>query len=835
MAELGLFVPENPVTYQDPLTAYMAAHAHPVAGTCDFPGAVFVSSGTPASLKAAGASQYTIDHVAYDLPASERGKGLIPAHEWPKRHRNPNDKKATGVIACNHLFWPADPWVDETRGAVLFKTPEGQYFYGQHPCLVGYDTDPWARWDLDGTLICDFYQSIRLQDSTLQDLYTLPPNPLSQFGNTGFEAIQQARRGPPASLSIAGVNVGDVISFVNSLTGGPGANVDVTGVIQALIALVVQGGNIGTALKDIPGQLGGTVLTLADILGHVAPDLSSRLTAALDQQTQGARASTRDQVGGWAAAAVRATSPTFAALVDASGTIGAKLADIYQSAMGTLIGAILRTFRDDIEAHAPVTAGNVDKVAAAALRSALTAGSIAQLAGMGLELLHPLKQLGVQQAIGVLAEFAGFSEIARPFFGATLRYGIGLPAEHRAAAHFRSVLPSLAEVREAAAAGVLDLDKYYDRLVLAGYPDPFPALFRDLAYTPPPARMLANMLDGSEADRPWLARKLRRLGFSPEDTERATAALELKTTQPGRTRVVTVLVDQYQHGRLERDDLAAGLEGAGLSATHRDYYLRAADLERRGYRMELVATEALNQYRNDLAGAATVRQLLVGLGFSADEVTVRLTAADLRRNVKQLADEDKAIEAEVRILKAEGLRNATRQLRAGFLELAQFLAIGQGMGYGREYLQTVAQLALLQGPTTTTGGEAAIGLGALDETRRRIAALIAQEVTARRQDRLSALASLRALGLPDDLVTTLVGLAEAIAGPRALDGEYGMPAGGKVGGAFGAIEELVLSGLGGIKNPADLVAELLGRLGLPSRDRAALVRLIRDVRDLFHE
>ncbi len=833
MAELGLFVPENPVTYQDPLTAYMAAHAHPTEGTCDFPGAVLVTADTREVLQARGVQPYTLDHVAYELPASERGKGLITAQQWFSRHKSANPNKATAVMFCNLAFWPVNPWVDEARGAVLFKMPEGQYFYGQHPCLVGYDTDPWARWDLDGTLICDLYQTIRLQDSTLQDLYAQPPDPLSQFGNSGSRALDLVRRGPPASLSIAGVNVGDVLKVVDALTGGQTGNTDVTGVIQALVALVVQGGNIGNALKDIPGQLGGTVLGLADVLGQVAPDLSRRLSAALDQQTQGARASARDQVGGTAAALSAGAPSFFSALVDASGSLLAKLADIYKDAVDALIGSILRVFRDDIESHAPVTAGNVDKVAAAALRGALTAGSIAQLAGMGLELLHPLKQLGVQQAIGVLAEFAGFSEIARPFFGATLRYGIGLPAEHRAAAHFRSVLPPLAEVREAAAAGVLDLEKYYDRLVLAGYPDPFPAVFRDLAYTPPPARMLANMLDGSESDTPWLARKLRRLGFSPEDTERATAALELKTTQPGRSRVVSVLLDQYQHGRLERDDLAAGLAGAGLSPAHRDYYLRAGDLDRRGYRMELVATEALNQYRNDLAGASTVRQLLVGLGFSADEVTVRLTAADLRRNVKQLADEDKAIETEIRTLKAAGLSNATRQLRAGFLELSEFLAIGQGMGYSLAYLQTAAQTALLQGPTSTTGAEAAIGLGALDEARRRVAQLVAQEVTNRRQDRLAALASLRTLGLPDDLVTTLVGLAEAIAGPRALAGEYGMPAGGKVGGAFGAIEELVLGGLGSIKNPADVVAQLLGRLGLPARDRVALVRLIKDVRDLF--
>ncbi len=53
MGELGLFVPENPTTYQDPLAAYMAAHAHPTPGTCDFgPGVVFVTAETPATLKA---------------------------------------------------------------------------------------------------------------------------------------------------------------------------------------------------------------------------------------------------------------------------------------------------------------------------------------------------------------------------------------------------------------------------------------------------------------------------------------------------------------------------------------------------------------------------------------------------------------------------------------------------------------------------------------------------------------------------------------------------------------------------------------------------------------
>src|SRR6266851_3096701 len=97
MGDLGLFSPANPATYSNPLEAYIAAHVKPTEGTCDFPGAVLVSADTPDIL--------------------------------------------------------------ETRGAVLFKTPGGQYYYGQHPCLVGYATNPWSRWDTDGTLICDFYQT----------------------------------------------------------------------------------------------------------------------------------------------------------------------------------------------------------------------------------------------------------------------------------------------------------------------------------------------------------------------------------------------------------------------------------------------------------------------------------------------------------------------------------------------------------------------------------------------------------------------------------------------------------------------------------------------------
>src|SRR6266699_89740 len=647
-------------------------------------------------------------------------------------------------------------------------------------------------------------------------------------------------RGGLGAAGFRGVGVSDVgavVGGINQLLGGGGQSVDVTGLINILAALVVQGGNIGRSLDNIPGGLAGELvpgfLALADTLGGSLPDVARRLSTALDTQTGRQADTARDSTAASAGATAHAIPVWLQALVDASGTILSKIADVYKEALDAFIRAVLDVFRDDIEARAPVSAENVDKVAAGALRSALTAGSVAQLAGLGLELLHPLKQMGIQQAIGVIAEFAGFGELAKPYFAAPLRYGIGLPAEHRAAAHFRSVLPPVGDVKILAAKGIISLDKYHDRLVLQGYPDPWPEAMGKDVYSELSPRALSAFTDGSEADRPWIAGRLRYAGLSPEDVEHVVRALELKATQPGRGRITSALMDDFKHGRATGEELDAGLAAAGLSPTHVRYYGRAAELERRSQRMETVAGEIVNQYVNDIVGGDQARQLLTGLGFEAGEVTTRLTVADLKRGLKQVKEETKDIEAEIRTLKAKGLTNATRQLRAGFLPLPQFLAVGEAMGYTRAYLQHVADLASLQGPPGSTAGEPAIGEGALMETRQRLADLIAREVQLKRTDRVTALVSLLQLGIPLDLGQVLVGIADALGGPAPVDGGFGMPAGGKVLGAFADIAQIVLGGFGGIKAPSDVVAQMLARLGLPARDRAALVRLIRDVRDLF--
>ncbi len=722
-------------------------------------------------------------------------------------HQPPPPGKAVPVGSTPFAEWR----VDVKTGRQLVRDASGRLLEVETPCLQGFDRGEYKCYDPEGAYVCSVFRGRgHIPDPKL-------PDPFQQGGG----------------LTFAGFNVDDI----NRLLSGAGGSPDLSGLVRLVAALVLTGQKIGTSVDGLPGGLGESLapsfLNLGGSLDALPVGFRAVLADAVKAQDDHAGGRIERSNAFLLGAVPQAIPPAFQSLVDAVANTLPHLAERYRGFVNDWITTVLNRFRAEVESQAPVGPHNVDKVAASALRVAMEAGLTAQLGGFALELLQPLKNLGIQQALGLIAEIAGFAGIVRPLMEATLRYGIGLPAEHRAAAHFRSALPPVELVRLFAARGLVPLERVHERAILAGFPDPYPAAVAASIYEAISPRALSAFTDGSEADRAWLGRKLRYFGLSPEDTDKGVRALELKATQPGRAAVVSQLLAAYEKGHLPRAELVTGLDGAGLSPTHRDYYVRAAELRRRAAHMEDIATEALNQYRNDQVGVHEVTQLLGALGFTEDEVVTRITVADLRRGVKQVRVEELQIEAEIRAVKAKALANALLQLRAGLLGLPEFLAGGQGMGYSPALLRNAAELALLQGPPRTTAEAPAIGLGALHEAQTRIAALVTREVEAKRTNRLAALGALARLGLPSDLGAILVDLAEAIAGPEPFAGDFGLPAGAKLGGVFGEVATQVGGGLGKIRNPAELVREILAALHLPGRTRDAVARLIHDLRELF--
>ncbi len=574
---------------------------------------------------------------------------------------------------------------------------------------------------------------------------------------------------------------------------------------------------------------------LATSFDSIAPGFGSVLADAVAGQGKDADTRLEKAVSTAVVQALTTINPAFGLLAGASVTTLKELPQNAFKFIEDMIRKLLDLYRSRLEGVGPIDAGNVDLVAARLLTDAMVAGLTAQLAALGLELLHPIKPLGISQAVGLFAQFAGFAEIIKPYIGASLKHGLGQPAEHRAAAHFRTTLPPDQLVAELAAADLIPIDKYRERLLLAGYPDPYPDVFLAHLYRALRVGELARVLDGSESDRPWIAGRLRYAGYSPTDAAKLVDGIELKTTQPGRQRLVSAALTGYTGGHLERPDLQAALEHAKISVTHRAYYLEAAEIERRSKRIEDVAGAVLTAYRTDTLSRDKAVQVLTGLGMSADEITARLVVRDLQKGAQLLKDEEKSLETEIRATKSAALKLALAQLRAGFLDPATFRAGGIGMGYHPALLNLVAELELLKGHPKTKPGTPAIGSGALEESRAALAALVAQQVQLKQVDRVSALVSLRALGLPSNTVTELIDLAEALAGPAPLGGHYGLRDATKLGPLWGAVLELVAGGFSQVPQVGPLLDELLAGLKLPGRERATLLRLIQDLRDLFRK
>src|SRR5712664_2708254 len=503
MAELGLFTPANPVTNYTPAQAFAAAAGGPGS---QVPGDVCKGLGwyptPPPPVKTrVGSVETLVLQPVPDLPPELQGKGYIRAKDCiytPDTHLYKNRFEA---LLCGLTFFANNPWTNCKLKAALAQNAKGTLVLMQTQCLVGYAVPELNIYDLDGNVLCTYNPAVLNPQDPFPDGKYVGGDPGKglPFGHPNIPGGPGGGGGLP--VTVGGLNVGDIAGFLRSL----GAGGDLSGIVQVIAGLVLAAGNINTSLGDLAPGIGDAIAPglsgLASSLDAVSPGLGTRLDVALGGHADQGR-TTAQQVGAFLlGAAPGAISPAFQALVDATGVSLPNLTTHYKDFVNDLIRRMLDLFRDHIEAQAPVHPGNVDKVAAAALTAALVAGSTAQLAGMAIELLHPIKSMGVQQAIGVLARFAGFEEIIKPFFGATLKHGMGQPAEHRAAAHFRSTLPPVELVRELAAIGDLDPNKYIERLEFAGYPEPYPGLLSDLRFTPPNARFLAQLLDASETDK----------------------------------------------------------------------------------------------------------------------------------------------------------------------------------------------------------------------------------------------------------------------------------------------------------------------------------------------
>jgi hypothetical protein len=763
---------------------------------------------------------------------------------------------------CDYIRSHSNPWFDCKLGAILAQAKDGTWVLIESPCFLGYAKPSYQTYDLNRNPL-----------GSVPSRGQPPANPwgdncgpwnnycLGSGGpdTGGFGGGTPGTPGPGRPV-LGGVPLDlNALEGIYNLLGGRGNAGNTGAFTQAILALVFAAGGIrgsmDSLVPNLDNQFGFRLDGLADQVGQLGDHAHSGwgslvdiLTSALTPGGSPLGTALGEAIGRAAAGSADATTdqPT-----NAAGLVLANLksithelqhsgSEILGPIMGEmdtvtrdLISKMISTVIGSLEKAAPVTQDNFPDVAAIALRDALLAGLAAQTTAIVIDGLWPLHYLGLGQAAGLIAEFAGFGEIAKPVFRPTLHYAIELPAQQRAAYKFRTVLPDHHRAKELAAEGYIPVEDYVQTLYMHGLPTWWAAKEVEDLYRHLRPVDLARALENSEVEPAWVVTKLRQDGISPEDAAILEKALELKATKSGRDRLAGAGLAEFKAGHIDPDTLDAVLTGAGFSATHRKYWRRTAELERRGSIMDRVASEVIRQHVNNLLSKDETTQMLTALGFTDGEVSTRVLTAELRREEKALGKVEAQVEGQLRKLQTQGLKLATRAVRAGFIDGAQYLAYANSYGFSTAYAEAALEIAVLQGPPGRNTGELAIGTGALNDTRDEVAALLHEQVAAGQVARVAALGILLELGMPHDLASLLVDLAEAL-GPSHPTG-LGLltPSKDSLENGFQLIAKTLLDGLAGGRGLPAILEEIIGRLGIRGLGRPEIQGLINNLKRLI--
>ncbi len=753
--------------------------------------------------------------------------------------RSPGAPRAA-CAACRRIL-TGKP-VNCELGQVLVTHPDGSVWMCETPCILGYDRPSYRCVDVSGNVVQT------LSNAPLEP----PPREFTEAEERAFGQSPFAGSGVPnpsgagfggffppsgaGALTLGELSLADIGALVSRFAGG---NLDLAGVVRALVVMALGQDRVRGALEQIaPGA--------ADLFApHFASVVTAQLTssqafaAKLETALAAGTEATTAAPGGLAskllAGLVDVIGDVFRALVRVAQEIFGPVVEAFRDKVGDLAAGVQRVFREQLEQQRGQLPRNLDAVAGRAIGNALLAGTTAQLAAAGIELFYPTKNLGLNQFVGFIADFAGFGQITGPWFGPTVKGAIGNFAEHRAAELFRSEIPGAGEAQEQAAARHIRLGDYATVLAKHGLPSWWIQVLLNDVYVDPRPRELTELLNGGEAEPAWVAAKLKEIGWDDADVERGTRALLLKASRDGRQRWIGEGLNGYRDGRLSERELEGVLRAAGLNATHRDAYVRAARLARRGQIMGRVGARLVDQYVNDLMTRDATAALLVGLGFEVPEVTLRMLEGDLRRNLVQVRDERQLAEAEIRRLTSAALENLKRQFRAGLVTRDQFEVWAEALGYSAGYVQNIADLELLRGAPSSAEDLPPIGLGAVQETAREVARILEADVRRGRVDVQAAITILADLGLQHDLAGELLGIAQVLGIP--VPGGLGIPLLGDDLGrsAFeqilGEVFQQIRHGEGG----TGLLEQLLERLGLPAEHYRSSADVLRVLERLFFQ
>lgn len=341
----------------------------------------------------------------------------------------------------------------------------------------------------------------------------------------------------------------------------------------------------------------------------------------------------------------------------------------FEDVARTVYNGVLKVF----EGHSPITPEDAPALAIKLYLFAMGMGMTAHGISAGMELLQPLKNMGLHATAAMVGDFGQFGRLSGAIMGPLVNKVLGQCMTYAMQGRYRPLQPDDKLLQIMAVKPDITMDEFRQGMAYVGYSDKWINAIAKTMYHEPRYFELKMMSEDEAASEDWLFTKSRRAGFNPDDSRIMVSSYLKTATRTQRLDLYKQGFYMYKEGYINKADFNKILDELEIRSEAKSFCIKAAELAYLTDYIKDMLSYYTDSYLKDLIGEDELLVSLVGLGITSERAWLLTAKAKVRKTPKPSKPVAKATEAAIAKMQSEYITLYVTQYRKDLIDEGELL------------------------------------------------------------------------------------------------------------------------------------------------------------------
>lgn len=362
-------------------------------------------------------------------------------------------------------------------------------------------------------------------------------------------------------------------------------------------------------------------------------------------------------------------------LINVWNETGPGLSATFGEQFQTLATAALLAQREALPAGETSTPDNAIDNAALFFKVAFGFGLSSAAVTAAFEALTPEKLNTLNGAGPMLANLAGFGEVAEQVLGPLYKYGFGRSLEYKYASQFRPELPDRDQAESLFARGIITAAQRDSLVGYSGLSDEYAPFTQAGAYRPLSPRILARAMDFGTIQPADLTNVLTFGGIRASDQVLLQDVFAAAAIEPYQKMALSSLILAAERGNIPDNEIVGDLQQLNVPDAGINFVLLAIAYRREEQLAELLRKSVSEGYKYGTVLDQDYVTNLEAIGINAADAEAHYAVDSIAKQGRALALAERQALALSNKQTSAAMRAAIAEYRAGELDAGELLGV----------------------------------------------------------------------------------------------------------------------------------------------------------------